>query len=442
MLYSKTRLLVPLLASLGTTYAATFAELQANLQALKNVLVFQGSVYDTYSPILDKALEAYDAVASIEELVIPYSRAKNIRQRLDHLLVESRYFVGESAQPGYEPGALESHTYVTANVDEWRYTVNYMINNIQEPFCDVELQTPQEDDHKNISIKADIGTEFRDSHWTPIMVVVPPGSYVAGSSKEEQDRWGVDDNRRAFELPKRQVTISKPLAFGKTEITVAQFSEFLDNSCYQMRNGARWWNPANVSQFIFNERLSWRHPGFPQVSESPVVAITRYDAQAYAKWLSAKTGASYRLPNEDEWEWAARGGATTSFFWGDDLDQASIYANTYDDSAHAVNQFQWPSNNLTDGFPWTAPVASFKPNAFGLYDVTANAREFVEDDWNPYLAGTANDGSAHDGPAPFPTVRGGAWNYNPKNLRLNYRSAYLSSEVATNMFGFRLVRDL
>ena len=423
--------------------SSTLVEMRALLEALSDVLEFRGSVYDTYAPILGRASAAYDAFDTTVEETIPESRAKNVRQRLQRLISESRFFVAESAAPGFEQGALDTDRYIKANLAEWRYTVNYMTDRLEESFCDIASTTPQRNHHMKVSSTTKAGTEFRDIDWTPTMVVIPAGSYVAGSSKEEHDLWGVDENRRAFELPKRHVTIHRPFAASRTEVTVAQWEAFMDSTCYETRDGARWQDRELDFDFVFNDTLSWRHPGFPQDREGPVVAITRYDAQAYATWLSRMTGAVYRLPTENEWEWAARGGADTTFFWGNDLrPEGDKYANTYDNTSEAINPFPWPSSGLKDDFPFTAPVASFKPNGFGLYDVTANAREYVADDWMPYLAGSRNDESIHNGPAPFPTVRGGAWNYNAKNLRLNYRSAYLSSEVATNMFGIRLVREL
>lgn len=433
-----------LLAPLGIANAAalpTALEVRSDLQALADTLKWQGSVYDTYAPVLDKASEAYNTISTFSDNSTLDSQAHFIRQRLERLMVESQYFVTESSDPAYQPDPLETPEYLTANVAEWRYAVTVMSNNLEEPVCDITSNLP-EIEAQNISSAAEPGTEFRDSALTPTMVIIPAGSYTAGATPEEHTRWRVELAKQHFELPRRQVTIAKPLAFSRTEVTVAEFDTFIQHTCYQPRGGARWWDPQNPDFFGFNEELSYQNPGFPQTPDHPVVAVTRNDAEAYAHWLSAITGAIYRLPNEDEWEWAARGGTQTPFFWGIDLTEVSQYANTYDNSSAEANHFRWPSNGKMDGFPHTAPVASFKPNGFGLYDVTANAREFMADDWIANLTTASTDGSVHKGPAPFPVVRGGAWNYNPRNLRMNYRSGYLSSEVATNMFGIRLVRDL
>ncbi|KAI9172683.1 Formylglycine-generating enzyme [Paramyrothecium foliicola] len=424
----------------GLVSAASVEEVRAKLAALAETLQWQGSMYPTYAPALDAAIQARDAIASVDAGTYP--QAAVALESLGRLITESKYFTDESSNPEYVPHPLESNEYLTANVDEWRYAVKVLSDRFEQPVCDIlsNLPSPQA---ASIDASAVPGTEFRDSDLTPTMVVLPTGSYTAGSTPEEHARWRVPDDKKAFEYPQRTVTISKPLAFSRTEVTVGQFDTFVKSTCYQLRGGSRWWDPENPDFFGFNGALTYDQPGFPQTPDHPVVAVRRADAQAYARWLSAITGKTYRLPNEDEWEWAARGGTQTVFFWGNELKpNGSQYANTYDTAAHAANGFRWPSNNMTDGFPHTAPVGSFKPNGYGLYDVTANAREFMADDWIENLGPEAHDGSIHKGPAPFPVVRGGAWNYNPRNLRINYRSAYFSSEVATNMFGIRLVREL
>ncbi|KJZ76617.1 hypothetical protein HIM_03953 [Hirsutella minnesotensis 3608] len=139
-----------------------------------------------------------------------------------------------------------------------------------------------------------------------------------------------------------------------------------------------------------------------------------------------------------------RAPTSSSTHWGDDphAQLAGLYANTYDQTAAKVNGFQWPPTKITDGFAYTAPAASFRPNNFDLYDMLSNAREFMADTWIGFLGASANDESVPKGPAPFPVVRGGAWNYSCRHLRINYRDPYYSSEVASNMFGIRLVREL
>ncbi|KAJ6442208.1 sulfatase-modifying factor enzyme 1 domain-containing protein [Purpureocillium lavendulum] len=439
--------LAPLLLTLAAAVAAAAAapdlrQLQVELYELSETLRWSGTAHGTYAPVEPAARAAHStltAMASRDPKAIP--QADDFADALARLVAESHYLTELSRPRTYKPGASDTIMFLTGSVNEWHYTINLMGANLRKE-SSYRAPRPGRSTAKGISRATAPGTEFRDRDDAPTMVVLPTGSYTAGSDQEEQDHWDVPHNRRQYELPHRLVRIATPLAFSRTEVTVQQFETFLRDTDYPMRGGARWWDPADPGAMVFNADLNYSNPGFPQEPDYPVVAITRQEAQAYAKWLSIVTGQTYRLPTEDEWEFAARGGSNDSFFWGHDLDHVNLYANSYDQSARHDNKFTWAATNVTDGFGYTAPVASFQPNGFGLYDVTANAREFMADTWVPDLSDAANDGSVHLGPAPFPVVRGGSWNYQPQNLRINYRSAYFSSEVATNMFGIRLVREL
>jgi formylglycine-generating enzyme required for sulfatase activity len=209
-----------------------------SLQALAHTLSFQGNIYDTYAPIQDKATEAYRTIASASDRSIPDSRAQNVRWSLERVLVECQYYVSESSNPEYLPGALEVDDYLTASVAEWQFAVKFMNDHLEEPFCNITIDQPSLG-AKSIFREAEPGTVFSDSPGLPDMVVIPTGSYVAGSTPEEYDTWHVDDNRRAFEYPQRNVTIKKPLAFSRTEVTVPQFAGFLQHTCYQPPGGTR-----------------------------------------------------------------------------------------------------------------------------------------------------------------------------------------------------------
>ncbi|KAL3956584.1 hypothetical protein ACCO45_009430 [Purpureocillium lilacinum] len=422
-----------LLTALGVAGAAAapdIRQLEAELYELSETLRWNGTTHATYAHVEPAARAVHSTLSSIaarDPGAVP--RAADFADAMARLVAESHYLTELSRPRDYKPGTLDTVMFLTGSVNEWHYALSGAAARTQHS--------------QGISKQTKPGTEFRDHDAGPTMVVIPTGTYTAGSDEEEQEHWQVPKERRQYELPHRQVHISTPLAFSRTEVTVKQFEDFLRDTDYEPRGGARWWDPSDPSAMVFNPALDWSDPGFPQTPDSPVVAITRQDAKAYARWLSVITGETYRLPSEDEWEWAARGGSNDSFFWGHDLDHVDLYANSYDQTAALDNKFTWAATNVTDGFGYTAPVASFRPNGFGLYDVTANAREFMADSWVPDLARSANNGSVHPDPvAPFPVVRGGAWNYQPQNLRINYRSAYFSSEVATNMFGIRLVREL
>ncbi|UNI22449.1 Formylglycine-generating enzyme [Purpureocillium takamizusanense] len=443
MRVSALALLTLSVAGSAVAAAPDIRQLEAQLYQLSETLRWNGTTHATYAHVEPAARAAHSTLAAIagsDPEAVP--QAALFADALARLVAESHYLTELSRARDYQAGVLDSAMFLIGSVNEWHYTVNLMGDKLRQPSSYRE-PPPGRSKAGDISKATKPGTEFCDHDAGPTMVVIPTGTYTAGSDHEEQEHWKVPVNRRQYELPHRQVHIATPLAFSRTEITVRQFEAFLRDTDYEPRGGARWWDPADPGAMVFNPSLGWSDPGFPQTPDSPVVAVTRQDAKAYARWLSVITGQTYRLPSEDEWEWAARGGSNDSFFWGHDLDHVNLYANSYDQTARAANNFTWVATNVTDGFPYTAPVASFRPNAFGLYDVTANAREFMADSWVPDLARSPNNGSVHPDPvAPFPVVRGGAWNYQPQNLRLNYRTAYFSSEVATNMFGIRLVREL
>jgi formylglycine-generating enzyme required for sulfatase activity len=278
------------------------------------------------------------------------------------------------------------------------------------------------------------GQTFRDCSDCPEMVVIPAGSFTMGSPASEV-------GRDKDEGPQRSVNV-KSVAFGKTHITRGQFAAFVNaishdagNSCYTFEGG-KW-----------EERTgrNWRNPGFTQSDNHPVVCINWEDAKAYAKWISSKTGKVYRLPTEAEWEYAARAGTTTARYWGESPDQACGYANVADQTAKS--QIEGASglsiHNCTDGYAYTAPVGSFKPNAFGLNDMVGNAWQWVEDCWHDDYKGAPTDGSAWVTGANCGqrVLRGGSWNSLPQDARSADRNRITTTNRGFSV-GFRLARML
>ena len=164
------------------------------------------------------------------------------------------------------------------------------------------------------------------------------------------------------------------------------------------------------------------------------------DAQAYARWLSAETGKTYRLPSEAEWEYAARAGTTTRRHWGDDPDDGCAYANGADRTFEARVD-NWTVMDCTDGVVWTSPVGAYRPNAFGLHDVLGNVWEWVEDCWHDDYDGAPRDGSSWTtgGDCGRRVARGGSWNNSPRGLRSANRS-WSGAERRTSNIGFRVAR--
>jgi formylglycine-generating enzyme required for sulfatase activity len=165
-------------------------------------------------------------------------------------------------------------------------------------------------------------------------------------------------------------------------------------------------------------------------SRRPVINVSWRDAVEYAKWLSEQTLKRYRLPTEAEWEYVARGGKETAYWWGKDLVKGM-------------------ANCTVCGGEWdykkTAPVGSFKPNTFGLYDTAGNVYEWVQDCWHDNYNRAPADGSAwketSDENCRQRVIRGGSWFSTPESLRSSYRD-WNSADTRNVSLGFRLARDI
>jgi sulfatase modifying factor 1 len=275
---------------------------------------------------------------------------------------------------------------------------------------------------------------FKDCENCPEMVALAAGEFMMGSPEDERGRRNVEG------LPRR-VVIGRPIAIGKFEVTVDQFSAFVTetgmmagNQCHTIVNldgNAGVWGPPQAS---------FRQPGFEVTGSQPVVCISWHEAQAYAAWLSRRTGKPYRLPTEAEWEYAARAGTRTTYSYGDDETTLCAYARFAD----LDSRFGWRntcrSNTTTHG---PLPVGTLKPNPWGIFDMHGNAWEWVEDCWTPNASEIPTDGSAfsHPGSCEIGVVRGGSWAAGaPRN-----RSASRWSTVAASHFqhtGFRVALSL
>ena len=175
----------------------------------------------------------------------------------------------------------------------------------------------------------------------------------------------------------------------------------------------------------------------------PVVRVTWDEAVAFAQWLSKQSGKNYRLPTEAEWEYAARGGTDTRNYWGNSMDDACSYANLHDiSSKNAFKEFTWDNVNCSDGYKVTAPVGSFKPNRFGLYDMIGNVLVWCQDwyDENYYRSSPADN---PQGPSKgqFRVLRGGSWLDEDDDCRVAKRRSF-NPEINSDFFGFRLVVTL
>ena len=244
------------------------------------------------------------------------------------------------------------------------------------------------------------GETLRDCPNCPELVVIPAGSFKMGDpTPPPPNMLNVD------EKAVRPVSIAKPFAIGKYEITFAEW-----DAC--VAEGGCTYNPDDKG---------WGR------GKQPVVNISFREVQPFLNWLSKKTGKTYRLPTEAEWEYAARGGTASAYPWGEEIGQ--------NNAACAKCGSQWDDKQ-------PAPVGSFKPNAYGVHDMAGNVTEWVADCYVYSYVGVPKDGSAFENKnCQEHAARGGSWHDPPKLLTSFSRQwFYALNGFAFN--GLRVARSL
>jgi formylglycine-generating enzyme required for sulfatase activity len=232
------------------------------------------------------------------------------------------------------------------------------------------------------------------------------------------------------------VAIAYPFAMSTNAVTVDEFRAFVAATGRNMQGG------CDIYDGNWRRRpdSSWENPGFAQTGSHPVTCASWNDAKAYAAWLSKTTGHRYRLPSASEWEYAARAGGAAVLPWAD-ASGACTGANVADQSA-ARHYPGWTVFGCDDGFAFTAPVGSFKANAFGLNDMLGNVFQWTEDCWRADYAGAPIDGSARTGgDCSDHELRGGSWFSTPAYVRANYRN-HFAADYRTSSVGIRVVREV
>ena len=272
------------------------------------------------------------------------------------------------------------------------------------------------------------GAVIRDCPVCPAMTVLPPGRFTQGGDRRAGEA-------AAYSQPAHPVVIGYALALASTEVTVDQFRDFLAATHRQV-SGCTVYD----GHWQYQPGASWQAPGFAQSGAHPVTCVSWDDAVAYAAWLSQKTGHSYRLPSASEWEYAARAGTDAAQPWGADPAAACAAANVADQTAE--RRFAgWSVYPCTDGYVNTAPVGSFKANAFGLYDLLGNAFEWVQDCWFDDYTGAPADGSARTIPGcQEHELRGGSWFSAPQFVSASYRNRF-EHDYRSSSVGFRVARE-
>jgi formylglycine-generating enzyme required for sulfatase activity len=263
--------------------------------------------------------------------------------------------------------------------------------------CDRErsAERPEPPSKSVTTFKA--GENFRECNQCPEMVGIPAGDFMMGSPGGEVGHLTEDG-------PRHQVTIARPFALGKYEVTFDEWDACVaEGGCVQ-NSGDEGWGRAR----------------------RPLINVSWEDAQAYVSWMSKRVGKPYRLLTEAEWEYAARAGTTTRYPWGDD--PGTNRANF------------WGSGSKWSG--QTSPVGSFDANKFGLHDMIGNVWEWVQDCWNDSYNGAPGDGRAWEsGDCGQRVIRGGSWNFGPLGNRAASRSRVVSRDRGRYL-GFRVARTL
>ena len=238
----------------------------------------------------------------------------------------------------------------------------------------------------------DPGELFRDCNNCPELVVVPPGEFVMGS------------NDTPYEKPEHTISIRRPFAIGRREVTFAEWDQCADIGACKVRPEDHGWGRG----------------------DRPVVNVSWEDAKLFVAWLSQRTGQRYRLPSEAEWEYAARAGTRTPFWWGRDIG-----------AGHA--QCEGCGSPIKQQ---VVPAGSFRPNGFGLYDTAGNAAEWVEDCWNDSYRNAPKDASPWtSGDCRLRVLRGGNFLSKASDVRSAARFRY-DVDVRYYANGFRVVREL
>lgn len=223
------------------------------------------------------------------------------------------------------------------------------------------------------------------------LLPLPTGTFMMGSDKFS-------------EKPAHFVKIDRQIFFMATEVTFEEYEKF----CLETSSA-------------FPADSGWGK------KDRPVINVSWHDAQAYAKWLTKQTGATYRLPSETEWEWAAGAGTGTAYTWGNDFKPEMANCKTCSSRGEATQ---------------TVPTRTFPANKFGFHDMLGNVWEWVEDCWVDNYVNASEDQSPRKvtGKCSNYTIRGGGWNSPERQISTTSRLG-VSADTKSNYIGFRLVKD-
>ncbi len=278
---------------------------------------------------------------------------------------------------------------------------------------------------------------IQDCPNCPELIGVPAGRLAMGLRYETYSLLDIPARQAALELPLHWAEI-EAFSIGRSEVTKAAFAEYADAKGLEVDDCD---TSAGVQTKASRGLAGWQQPGFQQFDNHPVVCVSWQEANQYAAWLSEKTGQSYRLPREAEWEWAARAGTQGAWFWGNDAERACGYVNGASQSG-AQTPPQDALFPCDDGIRFTTDTNSGQTNPAGLNHMIGNAAEWTLDcmttGYNP--EGTLSSSEAQQN-CPERVVRGGSWSDGPVTARASSREPR-APDYRSNRIGFRLVREL
>lgn len=297
--------------------------------------------------------------------------------------------------------------------------------------------------------------QFRDCPDCPQMLVIPAGKFSMGSSPEEKAWAAAHGSVPAAvedEAPQHAVAV-RSFALGAYDVTRAEYAAFVQATGHSSGDGCGkvTFKPDKL------RTLDWQNTGFPQTDRDPVVCVSWQDAQAYVLWLNRRFDPKdvsgdgpYRLPSEAEWEYAARAGTTTKFWWGDAVAGADAHAWYRANAVSGIGPGDEPGKPFwLDGVAsydhakgGTHPVGRKSANAFGLYDMAGGVWQWTEDCYMESYTGAPADGSAVESRGTCMRVdRGSSWFYPAWLLRSATRERNPPDFRAT-LIGFRVAKTL
>ena len=273
------------------------------------------------------------------------------------------------------------------------------------------------------------------------LVTIPPGEFTMGTPLE-RDRGFTDETQH-------RVRLTRGFDMGMHEVTVGQFRQFVEATKYRTEAeadgmGASGWIGEEGQPFEVRPDFNWRNWWANQSDECPVVGVSWNDAVAFCQWLSQREGANYRLPTDAEWEYACRAGSSLQYVQGDTEDGLKDFSNVFDAGTKQLlpeSEVADYAKAWDDGYPMTAPVGSFKPNAFGLHDMLGNVHELCQDWYTSEMPGaglTVDPVGPADGQRRV--LRGGSWYGWPINCRYGRRD-HIAPSTRFHDTGFRVVRE-